>query len=100
MMRLLEGIYGFPILRNPHEIILRIGKGARWRKWKRSIDTLVANQLIAQRSWSCVGVRLDLRFVLGFGCPSRLPSIIVSQSCPVSTKSTYRDLVSVSAYDW
>ena len=69
MMRLPEGSYGFPILRDPREIILRIGKGARWRKWKRSIDTLVANQLIAQRSWSCVEVRLDLRFVLGLVVP-------------------------------
>ena len=33
------------------------------KEGKRSIDTLVANQLIAQRSWSCV-VRLDLQFVL------------------------------------
>jgi len=65
MMRLLEGLNKFPILRIRFEMFLRIGKEGR----KRSIDTLVANHLIAQRFWSCVGARLDLRFVLGFVVP-------------------------------
>jgi hypothetical protein len=50
MMRLLEGVEEFPILRNLHQVFFQIGKEGG----KRSIDTLVANHLIAQRSWSCV----------------------------------------------
>jgi hypothetical protein len=76
MMRLLEGVEEFPILRNLHQVFFQIGKEGG----KRSIDTLVANHLIAQRSWSCV-VRAWIDH-----CESEL-----------STISTYRDLVSASA---
>jgi hypothetical protein len=77
MMRLLEGVDEFPILRILHQLFFQIGKEGR----KRSIDTFVVNQMIAQRSWSCVGARLDLRFVLGLVVQVDSIDHFVSQSC-------------------